>query len=172
MKAKTIITALFALILSGQIASAQKYAYVDMEYILNNIPSYKAAQDKLDQLSKEWQEEIEQKRNKIDELYKEFRSEKMLLSEEMKKQREEEIIQKEKQVRQLQKKYFGNKGKLYQKRKELVKPIQEEIYRAIEELADKEGYAVIFDSSAGMNMVYTDPKYDKSDQVLKILGYN
>lgn len=171
MKKLVVLLGIITFALTGQSLMAQKYAYVDMEYILNNIPSYKAAQNKLDELSEEWQEEIESKRNEIEELFKEYQSEKVLLSEEMKQKREDEIISKEKQLNQLQKDYFGKDGKLYQKRKELIKPIQEEVYRALEELADKEDYAVIFDTSAGMNMVYTDPKFDVSDDLLKLLGY-
>ncbi len=171
MKKIVVLLGIFTFAMTGQSLLAQKYAYVDMEYILSNIPSYKAAQNKLDELSKEWQEEIELKKNKIEELFKEYQSEKVLLNEEMKQQREEEIISKEKQLNQLQKDYFGKDGKLYQKRKELVKPIQEEVYRALEELADKNNYAVIFDTSAGLNMVYTDPSYDVSDNLLKLLGY-
>jgi outer membrane protein len=171
MKNLKIITGLLAFTLFASMVSAQKYAYLDMEYILNNIPSYKAAQNKLDELSKEWQEEIETMREKIDEKYKKYQSEKVLLSEEMKQKREDEIINMEKNMREKQKKYFGKEGKLFEKRKELVKPIQEEVYQGVQELAEKNDLAVIFDTSSGMNMIYTDPKYDRSDDVLKILGY-
>ncbi len=160
------------LMLGASVVFSQKYALVDTDYILKNIPSYKAAQDKLDDLSEEWQKEIEEKKENLDEIYKDYQSEKVLLSEEMQKKREEEIVKKEEDLRALQKKYFGPKGKLFEKRKELVKPIQDEVANAVKQVAEKGNYAVIFDTASGMNMIYTDPKYDKSDEVLEILGYN
>ena len=150
---------------------AQRYAYVDTQYILNNIPAYKAAQDKLDQLSFEWQQELENKQDEIDELSKEFQSEKVLLTEEMVKKRKKQLEQKRQQLQELKRKYFGPEGMLYQKRQELVQPIQEEVYSAIESIAQKGNYAVIFDAAGESNMLYTDPSYDKSDEVLKELGY-
>ncbi len=150
---------------------SQKFAFVDTKYILKNIPSYNAAQDKLDKLSEEWQQEVETMREEVEEMYKKFQAERVLLTEEMKKQREEEIIEKEKEVRELQNKYFGREGKLYQKRQELVKPIQDEVYKAVKELSETGNYAVIFDSASGPTMLYTDPSFDKSDEVLEILGY-
>lgn len=150
---------------------AQKYAIVDTDYILKNIPSYNAAQDKLDELSEGWQKEIEEKKDEIEKLYKEFQSERVLLSDEMKQKREKKIVEEEKKLRELQRTYFGTEGKLFEKQKELVKPIQDEVYGAIKELSSKSSYAIIFDSSAGASILYTDPKYDKSDEVLRILGY-
>jgi outer membrane protein len=150
---------------------AQKFAFVDTDYILNNIPSYKAAQDQIDKLSADWQKEVEAKYSEIDKLYKSFQSEKVLLSEEMKNKREEEIIKKEQEAKDLQKKYFGSNGDLFKKRQELVKPIQDEIYNAVKEISVEQGYAVIFDTAAGMGMLYTNPKNDKSDEVLQRLGY-
>lgn len=150
---------------------AQKFAFVDTDYILNNIPSYKAAQDQIDKLSSDWQKEVEAKYSEIDKLYKSFQSEKVLLSEEMKNKREEEIIKKEQAAKDLQKKYFGSNGELFKKRQELVKPIQDEIYNAVKEISVEQGYAVIFDTAAGMGMLYTNPKNDKSDEVLQRMGY-
>lgn len=150
---------------------AQKFAFVDTDYILNNIPSYKAAQEQIDKLSADWQKEVEAKYTEIDKLYKTFQSEKVLLSEEMKNKREEEIVKKEQEAKDLQKKYFGKEGALYKKQQELVKPIQDEIYNAVKEISVEQGFAVIFDTAAGMGMLYTNPKNDKSDEVLQKLGY-
>jgi len=150
---------------------AQRYAYVDTQYILNNIPAYKAAQDKLDQLSFEWQQELESKREEIDQLTKEFQSEKVLLTEEMKNKRQNQLEQRRQELQELKRKYFGPEGQLYQKRQELVRPIQEEVYTAIETIASRGNYAVIFDAAGESNMLYTDPSYDKSDEVLQELGY-
>jgi len=150
---------------------AQKYAFVDTEYILNRIPSYKAAQEELDKLSKAWQKEIETLYEEIEKMYKDYQSEKVLMTEEMRQKREEEIISKEKAAKELQKKYFGPEGALFQKRKELIKPIQDEIYNAIKEIANENGYALILDTSAGPTVLYFNPRYDISDDVLQRLGY-
>jgi outer membrane protein len=150
---------------------AQKFAFVDTDYILNNIPSYKAAQEQIDKLSADWQKEVEAKYTEIDKLYKSFQSEKVLLSEEMKSKREDEIVKKEQEAKDLQKKYFGKDGSLFKKRQELVKPIQDEIYNAVKEISVEQGFAVIFDTAAGTGMLYTNPKNDKSDEILQKLGY-
>jgi outer membrane protein len=150
---------------------AQKFAFVDTDYILNNIPSYKAAQEQIDKLSADWQKEVEAKYAEIDKMYKTFQTEKVLLSDEMKNKREDEIVKKEQEAKELQKKYFGKEGALYKKQQELVKPIQDEIYNAVKEISVEQGYAVIFDSAAGAGMLYTNPKNDKSDEVLQKLGY-
>ncbi len=160
-----------AIIFTVTAVFAQRYAYIDTEYILSNIPSYKAAQEKLDEYSKQWQEEIEAVYDEIDKMYKDYQAEKVLLPDEMKKKREKEIIDKEKKAKELQKKYFGQEGELFNKRQELIKPIQDEVYNAIKEVATKGNYAIIFDTSEGVSILYSDPKYDKSDDVLKILGY-
>lgn len=162
-----VVIAVFAITTSF----AQKYAFVDTEYILNNIPSYKAAQDQLDKLSAQWQKEVENQYAEIDKLYKAYQADKVLLTEEMKKKREDEIVNKEKQAKELQNKYFGREGMLFKKREELVKPIQDEIYTTVKTLATEGGYAVIFDTASGMSMLYTDPRFDKSDEVLQRLGY-
>lgn len=162
---------LFVIMLFSVNAFSQKFGYVNTEYILSNIPNYEKAQQQIDLISVEWQKEIEAKFADIDRMYKEFQAEKVLLTEEMRIKREDEIIKKEKEAKELQKRYFGKDGDLFKKRQELVKPIQDEVFNAIKELAVEGNYAVIFDSSGGMNMLYTDPKYDKSDDVLKKLGY-
>jgi outer membrane protein len=150
---------------------AQKFAFVDSEYILSKIPSYKAAQDKLNQLSKDWQKEIEAEYAELDKVTKDFQTEKILLTEEMRKNREQELNNKEKAVKELQKKYFGQEGMLFKKRQELMKPIQDEVYNAIKTLAETGNYSIIFDTAGGANIIYTDPKHDKSDEILEKLGY-
>lgn len=160
------------LLCSGFSVFAQKYAYLDSDYILSNIPSYKEAQEQLDKLSAQWQKEIDEKYAEVDRLYKQYQVDKYLLTDDMKSQREQEIAQKEKEVKQLQKKRFGVDGDRFKKEQELIKPIQDEVYNAIKEIAASDGYAVIFDSaSSSLSMLYTDPKYDVSDEVLKKLGY-
>lgn len=150
---------------------AQKYGFVDTEYILNNIPSYAAAQEKLDQLSEGWEKEISGAYAEVEQMYKDYQNEVVLLSREAKVKREEEIISSERAAKELQNMYFGVEGELFKKRGELIQPIQDEIYNAVKELAIEGSYAVIFDTSSGMNMLYTNPKYDVSDEVLEKLGY-
>jgi len=168
---RTHIISLLIMMLPFSMGFSQKYAYVDSEYILSNIPAYAAAQEQLDQVSVEWQKEIEEIYSQIDKMYKDFQSEKVLLTEEMKIKREEEIINKEKEAKELQKKRFGREGDLYKKRQELVKPIQDDVFNAVKEIAEEGGFAVIFDSSSSLTMLYTDPKYDISDDILEKLGY-
>ncbi len=163
---RTILTSIMVVIIT-QLALSQRFAYVDTEYILNKLPSYQTALTKLDGFSKTWQKEIEDKFAEVERKYKEFQNEKVLLSEDMKKAREEEIVQLEKASKDLKKKYFGVDGELFKKREELVKPIQEEIYNAIKQLAAEGNYAMIFDVAAGATLLYTDEKYDVSDDVLK-----
>ncbi|MBC8146542.1 MAG: OmpH family outer membrane protein [Bacteroidetes bacterium] len=153
------------------ITFGQKYAYVDSEYILENISEYRIAQEQLDALSVEWQKEIEDKFAEVDRLYKAYQAEAVLLPEDMKRKREDEIIKKEKEAKELQKKRFGKDGDLFKKRQELVKPIQDRIYNAIEKIATEGNYGVVFDKSGSLTMLYTNPKYDKSDAVLDELGY-
>ena len=167
---KSIVTLIIAVIFTLP-ALAQKNAYVDTEYILSKIPAYENAQAKLDEYSKTWQKEIEAKYKEIDKKYKNYQTEVALLSAEMKKQREDEIVNLEKEANDLKEKYFGNEGELFNKRKELVKPIQDEVYNAIKEIAVEGNYGFIFDKSADMSLIYTDPKYDISDDILKKLGY-
>jgi outer membrane protein len=169
---KKVILTLAGIVAVISMGFSQKFAYIDSEYILNNIPAYKAAQSQLDKLSADWQKEIETKYGDIDKMYKDFQSEKVLMSDEMKTKRENEIVAKEKEVKELQKKYFGKDGSLFKKREELVKPIQDEIVAKVKELAIEGNYAVIFDSASGdLSMLYKDPKYEKSDVILEKLGY-
>lgn len=167
---KIAVIALLMLLYSAT-TFAQKFAFIDSEYILDNIPSYKAAQEQLDQLSGQYQKELESMHAEIDQMYKDFQSESVLLSEEMKRKREDVIVTKEKEYKELQRKYFGREGDLYKKRQGLVKPIQDDIFNAIQEISTEGGYAVIFDKASGVTLIYTNPKFDLSDQVLAKLGY-
>lgn len=161
-----------ALLLAGfSFASAQKYAYVDTDYILDNIPEYGDAKTTLDELSAKWQKEIEAKFAEIDKMYKSFQTESVLMPEDVKKKKEEDIVKKEKEAKDLQKQRFGKDGDLFKKRQELVKPIQEKIYNAIEEVAGDEGFMVIFDKAGSLSMVYTNPKFDVSEDILNKMGY-
>lgn len=152
-------------------AAAQKVAYVDLDYILNNIPEYKSAQEQLDQISVQWQKEIETKLAEVDKLYKLYQSEEILLTQDMKKKRENEIITKEKEAKELQKQRFGVEGDLFKKRQELVKPIQDKTYNAVKELSEKQMIAIMFNKSAELNILFANPKYDKSDEVLEAMGF-
>jgi len=152
-------------------AMAQKYAYVDTEYILSNIPDYTAAQDRLDEISSQYQAELEKMHSEIEKMYQDFQAQVNSLSQDMKRKREDAIISREKEYKALQRKYFGPEGDLFQKREALVKPIQDEVFNAIRDLASQGDYAVIFDKAGGATMLYTNPEFDLSDQVLQKLGY-
>lgn len=167
---RTLFATLLLIVALAGVSQAQKFAYVDTEYMLDNIPEYKEAQKKLDEISKVWQKEIEDKYAEIDKMYQAFQAEQILLTEDMKTKRENDITDKEKAVKVLQKQRFGTDGELFKKRQELIKPIQDKIYNTVKELADEGAYACIFDK-AGTNMLYTNSKYDKSDEVLAKMGY-
>lgn len=163
---------LIALVICGfTAAQAQKFAYVDTKYILSQIPEYNQAQEQLKTLTQEWQKEIDAVFAEADQMRKDFQMEKILLTEEMQSERKKAIEAKEKEARDLQQKYFGPDGELFKKRKELIKPLQDQVFNAIADLADRGGYAIIFDRSSDLMMLYTDPKYDRSDQILRQLGY-
>ena len=170
---KKIIIVFFSVLALG--ASAQntgaKFGYVDTDYIMSQIPEYKAAQTELDKLSVQWQKEIDAKYADIDKLYKAYQADAILLTEEMKKKRENEIINKEKEVKDLQKSRFGVDGELFKKRQELVKPIQDKVYSAIKAVAEKNGLGFIMDKSGQVALLYANNKYDRSDDVLVYLGY-
>lgn len=162
---------IISLVLISSVGFSQKYAYIDSEYIMDNIPEYKDAQAEIDALSKQWQKEIEQKFKEIDNLYKSFQAESVLLPEEIKKKRENEIIAAEKDAKDLQKKRFGKDGDLYKKRQDLVKPIQDKVYNAIEKRAQDKNYIFVFDKAGSLTIMYADAKYDISDDILNDLGY-
>jgi|TARA_B110000438_G_C15790478_1_gene640450 outer membrane protein len=169
MKKATLILVSFLLLSVG--SYAQKFAYVDTDYILNNIPEFNQAQDKLDEISKQWQAEVEGIYAEVDKMYRDYQTQEVLLTDEMKKKREGAIIAKEKSAKDLQKKRFGPEGDLYGKRQELIRPIQDKIYDAIQQLAANSKYAVIFDSSSDLIMLYSNPNLDKSDKILENMGY-
>lgn len=168
---KKISFLLVVLVLTGISLKAQKFAYVDTEYILANIPSYSAAQDEIEKQASEWQVEVEAMQQEVAKLYKEYQAEKVLLTQEMRTKREEEIITKEREVKKLQNDYFGPEGLMYQKREEKIGPIQDEVYNTLKEIANESGYALIFDTSSGPSILFSNPRYDVSDQVLQRLGY-
>jgi outer membrane protein len=164
--------ALFAaIVLFANVSFAQRFAYIDSDYIMENIPEYKAAEQELERISVVWQTEVEQKFSEIDRMYREYQAEAPLLPEEMRRQREETIIGRERLAKELQMQRFGREGDLFKKRQELVKPIQDKVFEAIEEIATRGNYAVIFDKSGGITMIFTDVRYDLSDEVLQRLGY-
>jgi len=159
------------LVLSGTLAAvAQRYCIIDSKYILERVPEYKDAQDKLDALSKAWQTEVDNRMADIDRLYKSYQAERAMLSDEVRKKREDEIVEKEKAAKDLQKKYFGYEGDLFKKRQELVKPVQDRVYNAVQKLSQQKGYDMVLDKAGGVTLFYADPKLDRSDDVLKLMG--
>jgi len=165
---KFVITAL--ILFSALISQAQKFAYVDSKYILSHIPEYQQAQAEVNKLSAQWQKDIENKYETIAKLETSLQAEKILLTDEMKQKREQEIESKRQEAKDMQKAKFGINGELFKKREELVKPIQDKIYEAIQEVASTSALMVVFDKSSGSNMLYTNPKHDISDKVLKKMG--
>ena len=152
-------------------ASAQKFALIDMEYILKNVPSYEMANEQLNQLSQRWQKEIENKSKEAENLYQSYLADKVFLTEEQVKKREEEIVAKEKEVTELRYKYFGPQGELEKKRESLLKPIQDDIYNAVKKLAQERGFQEIFDRASSSNIIYASPQIDVSNDVLAKMGY-
>ena len=151
-------------------AYAQRYAIIDTKYILGKLPEYKTAQQKLDQFSEQWQQEIDKKSADLDKMYKNFDAEQVMLSDELKKKREDELYNKEKELRDLQKKRYGYEGDIFKKRQELIKPIQDKVYSAVQRIAVAKLYDFILDKSEGITVIFADPKLDRSDDVLRELG--
>lgn len=168
MHKKLFIVPLFLLV--SVLSHAQRYAVIDSKYILEKLGDYKESQIKLDQFSSQWQQEIEKKQAELDKMYKDYDAEQVMLSNELKKKREDELYNREKEVRDLQKKHFGFEGDLFKKRQELIKPIQDRVYVAIQKLAIERSYDFILDKSEGITVIFADPKLDKSDEVLKFLN--
>ncbi len=167
------IIALMAIIMLTSVFTglSQRFAYVNSDYILNSIPDFKAAQEQLDRLTRGWQQEVEAKYEEVGALYRNFQQDRVLMSEEMRKKREDEIISREAAAADLQRKYFGPEGELFNSQEELIRPIQDRIYKAVEKLASDNNYAVIFDTADSPTMLYTNPRNDVSDDVLRIMGY-
>jgi outer membrane protein len=162
---------MFAMLLSTVGMSAQKFALLDMDYILKSIPAYERANEQLNQMSKKWQAEVEALQTEAQTLYKNYQDNVVFLSNEQKKARQEEIVAKEKQAAELKKTYFGPEGELFKKRAALMNPIQEEIYNTVKEIAEQRGYQLILDRASDSGIIFGSPKIDISDEVLQKLGY-
>jgi outer membrane protein len=150
--------------------NAQRYGIIDSKYILDKLPEYKEAQKLLDQFSEQWQQEIDQKQALVDKMFKEYDAEQVMLSDVLKKKREDELYNREKELRDLQKKRFGFEGDLFKKRQELIKPIQDRVFNAVQKLAVEKQYDFILDKSEGITVIFADPKLDKSADILRNLG--
>ncbi len=166
---KLLTLLLFSLAING---AAQKYALVDMEYIMNNIPAYERANEQLNQVSKKWQAEVEALATEAETLYKNYQNEAVFLSEAQKKEREQAIVDKEKEAGELRKKYFGPQGELYKKRVSLIEPVQEEIYNAIKGIAQNKGFQLVLDRASDNGIIFASPTIDISNDVLSKLGYS
>ena len=167
---KKISASLLLCLLFAAGGFAQRYAVIDSKYILEKMPEYKESQQKLDQFSAQWQQELDQKSAELAKMYKDYDAEQVMLSDELKKKREDELFNKDKALRDLQRKRFGYEGDVFKKREELIKPIQDRVYNAIQKLAVAKLYDFILDKSEGITVIFADPKLDKSDDVLKELG--
>lgn len=160
------------LVVCAWMADAQKYALIDMEYILKNIPAYEMTNEQLSQVSKKWQNEVYALQQEAQNMYKTYQSDLVFLSAEMKTKREEEIVKKEQEAQDLKRKYFGADGELYKKRESLMKPIQDEIYNAVKEISEDKGYQLVIDRASAMSIIFASPKIDISNEVLVKLGYS
>jgi outer membrane protein len=168
MKKFLILATCFLLL--AAVSNAQRYAVIDSKYILDKLPEYKEAQKLLDQFSEQWQQEIDQKQALVDKMFKDYDAEQVMLSDVLKKKREDELYNKEKELRDLQKKRFGFEGDLFKKRQELIKPIQDRVYNAVQKLAVEKQYDFILDKSEGITVIFADPKLDKSADIIRNLG--
>ena len=153
-------------------AWAQKFALVDMDYVLKNIPAYEMANEQLNQVSLRWQKEVDDMAKEAETMYKNFQSDMVFLTDDQKSKREEEILAKEKEVTELRYKYFGPQGELFKKRQSLIKPIQDDIYAAVKKVSEERGYQVIFDRASSQSIIFASPKIDISNEVLAKLGYS
>lgn len=160
------------MLLSAMGMSAQKFALVDMDYILKNIPAYERANEQLSQVAKKWQAEVDAIGTEVQTMYKNYQNESVFLSQEQKKARQEAILNKEKEASELKKKYFGPEGELYKKRTSLMTPIQEEIYNAVKDISDLRGYSLVLDRASDTGIIFASPKVDISNEVLTKLGYS
>jgi outer membrane protein len=166
---KYVLLAACCLFLAGFV-HAQKYAIIDTKYILDKMPDYKTAQTQLDNIAKAWQKEIDDMQQDLDKMYKTYDAEQVMLSDDLKKKREDQLFMKEKTVRDMQRQRFGFEGDLFKKRQELIQPIQNKVYNAVQKLAVQRGYDFILDKSEGITVIFADPKLEKSDDVLRELG--
>lgn len=166
---KFLLLAAFSFFFSA-FSYSQKYAVIDTKYILDKMPEYKAAQKQLDDVAATWQKEIDGMQTDLDKTYKDFEAEQVMLSDDLKQKRQDQLFTKEKSLRDLQRKRFGFEGDLFKKRQELVKPVQDRVYNAVQKLAVQRGYDFILDKSEGITVIFADPKLEKSDDVLRELG--
>ncbi|MBP9104581.1 MAG: OmpH family outer membrane protein [Chitinophagaceae bacterium] len=167
---KKILIAALSIMLLSTAVQAQKYAIIDTRYILDKMPDYKVAQTQLDEVANSWQKDIDGKQADLDKMYQNFEAEQVMLTEELRKKREDQLYNKEKELRDLQRKRFGFEGDLFKKRQELIKPIQDKVYNAVQKMAVTRGYDFVLDKSEGITIIFADPKLDKSEDVLKDLG--
>jgi outer membrane protein len=167
---KKIFSLALGIMLFACSAMAQKYAIIDTRYILDKMPEYKAAQKQIDDITADWQKDIDAKQAELDKMYKDFEAEQVMLSDELKKKREDQLFLKEKELRDLQRKRFGFEGDLFKKRQELIKPIQDKVYNAVQKMAVSRGYDFVLDKSEGITIIFADPKLDKSEDILRDLG--
>ena len=168
---KRIALLTIAILACAMASYAQKFALVDMEYILKNVPAYEMANEQLNQVSQRWQREVETVAKEAETMYKNYQSEMVFLTDDQKKKREEEIVAKEKEATELRYKYFGPQGELYKKRQALIKPIQDEVYNAVKKVSEERGYAVIFDRASSESIIFASPRIDVSNEVLTKMGY-
>jgi outer membrane protein len=167
---KKIVIATLVLCSSLLTANAQRYAVIDTKYILEKVPEYKTAQTRLDEFAAQWQQEIDQKQTLVDKMLKDFDAEKVMLSDDLITKRSDEIYNKEQELRKLQKQRFGFEGDLFKKRQELIKPIQDRVYNAVQKMAIDRQFDFILDKSEGITVIFADPKLDRSDEILRNLG--
>lgn len=168
---KIFIIAIIAIAASFS-ANAQKFALVDMDYVLRNVPAYEMANEQLNQVSQRWEKEVAELSKEAENLYKNYQADMVFLTDDQKKKREEAVVAKEKEVTDLRYKYFGPEGELYKKRQSLMKPIQEDVYNAVKAVAEEKGYQVIFDRASSQSIVFASPRIDVSNEVLAKLGYS
>ena len=168
---KRIALSVIAIVACALASYAQKFALVDMEYILKNVPAYEMANEQLNQVSQRWQREVEAVSKEAETMYKNYQSEMVFLTDDQKKKREEERVAKEKEATELRSKYFGPQGELYKKRQSLIKPIQDEVYNAVKKVSEERGYQVIFDRASSQNIIFASPRIDVSNEVLTKMGY-
>ena len=169
---KKILFSIIIALAAFATASAQKFALVDMDYILRNVPAYEMANEQLNQVSQRWEKEVNNLSKEAETMFKNYQSEMVFLSDDQKKKREEEIVAKEKEVTDARYKYFGPEGELFKKRQALMKPIQEDVYNAVKAVAEEKGYQTIFDRASSQSIVFASPRIDVSIEVLAKLGYS
>lgn len=168
---KRIALTVIAVVACAMASYAQKFALVDMEYILKNVPSYEMANEQLNQVSQRWQREVDDLAKEAEAMYKNYQSEMVFLTDDQKKKKESEIVAKEKEATELRYKYFGPQGELYKKRQALIKPIQDEVYNAVKKVSEERGYSVIFDRASSESIIFASPRIDVSNEVLAKMGY-